>query len=106
MSEKRERVFGEVPVGDEIVELRGENVTLYRHLGNYAVFDHMFVRIGEDSGAYLWRTHTQFHEFATLAVDHDALLVLNIPEVSPADEKAYMGHNLSDLEDTIPEGWL
>lgn len=101
MSEKES--FATVHAGDETYEVFRENATVYRHLGNKAL-DHVFVSIEEDKGVYVWESNPMYAALATLAVQNECMLVLNIPEPSEMDVKAYMKHHSSDV-DTVPD-WL
>ena len=80
---------------------------VYLHLGRYALYDHIFVALSENSGAYVWRHMQGFDELATAAIENQCQIHQNIPKVSKRDAESYDNHVLADLRntDTIPEGW-
>lgn len=97
--------FAKIRAEEGEFEMRRDNTSLFRHLGNYALYDHVFVVVGEDAGIYIWRTHPNYDEVSTLAVENECALHLNIPEVADCDRRTYEKHNTADLGDFIPEGW-
>lgn len=101
--------FGVLPVNEGEVEMTRENTSLYTHLGQLAVYDHLFTTFpvdGEIGGAYLWSHHPQFKELAKLALEHGCIGHINLQEVNPTDQDSYVRHATVDLGDTIPEAWL
>ena len=100
--------FGNLNVNGEDLPLSRDNVTLYKHLGAHAVYDHLFITVGEDKGLYVWNYHSQYQELAARAVKAEAVLHLNITEPSRCDVEALLDHTTADLHntDTFPEQWL
>ena len=100
--------FFEITVGDTDIEMSRDNTTIYRHLGSAALFDHMFVSIGEGAGAYMWAHHSQFDEVVQLAEQAKCRTVSNIDEPAECDVNAYVRHQVTDLEasESVPEEWV
>ena len=98
-------VFGHLNVAGERLELTRDNVTIYTHLGRYALFNHVFVTTPEDQGVYIWAHHPNFTELAELAEANQCVIHANLPQVSEFDENAYVAHAMSDVGDTLPEDW-
>ena len=100
-------VFGHLNVAGERVELRQDNVLIYAHLGHYALYNHVFVVTGEGEGAYVWAHHPSYEDLAGLAEENECTMHLNIPQVSELDERTYIKHVMSDVEESesFPEGW-
>lgn len=99
--------FFEIRVGDTDVEMRQDNTTIFRHLGNAAMFDHLFVNFGESAGAYMWATHSQYEEVSELAEAALCVQHLNLPEAAECDVNAYVRHNTDDIETfQIPGEWI
>lgn len=94
-----------LPDGREM-EMTPENTHLYRHIGRFALFDHIFFITGEAGGIYFWQHHHMYQTLAALVVENECPLHLNIQEVSEIDQRYYLQHNTRDLGDTIPEGWV
>lgn len=96
-----------INIGGERHEAHSENTTVYRHLGKAAIYDHIFISIGEDAGIYIWNDNPQFNELGTRAVEAACLLILNIKEASETDVKAYIEHHSKDLDsfNEVPDDW-
>jgi len=101
---KENEVFATLNVGNEKFEARQDNTAIYRHLGKWALYDHVFVELNEKSGVYIWNTNQFYEDLALLAVEHECTLHLNIQEPSEVDIKAYIKHHTGD-KDALPE-WL
>src|SRR5690242_19433154 len=82
-------VFFEIEVGDDTVEMSRDNTTVYRHLGHAAIFDHLFVSMGEGAGAYMWSHHSQYPEVSQLAEQAQCRTISNIDEPAECDVNAY-----------------
>lgn len=99
--------FFEIPIGEEVLELSRENTSVFRHLGAAALFDHVFVTTDENSGGYIWRTHSQYDEISELAEEHLCVTHSNIYPPSDTDVENYLAHHTQDLDeiDEMPEAW-
>ena len=99
--------FGHLNVNGERHEMRQDNTSLFRHLGHAAIYDHVFIVLPNERGAYIWNGMEHYERLATLAVENECTLHLNLPEAGEADQKAYMNYALRDLGsfDTVPEEW-
>lgn len=99
--------FGKMNVNGEKVELTRENVSVFRHLGRYALYDHVFVQTGENEGVYVWAHNSSFEALCEAAAEALCVQHLNLPEVSEQDEKNYMRHALADMEsiEGFPTEW-
>lgn len=105
--EQNKEGFATLTVNGERHEARQDNTSVYRHLGMAALYDHVFVAISENSGAYIWKHNPAHAEFERLAIEAECPTHLFIPEVSEMDKNAYETAVLADLNnaDTFPEGW-
>jgi hypothetical protein len=97
--------FGHFNIEGKRHEMDERNTSIYMHMGELAVFDHLFTKISENSGAYIWRHSSVFEDLLELAVERGCAMHVNLREVSKQDERVYMEQALGDLGDTIPEGW-
>ena len=100
MSEK----FGSFKAGGKRYEMTPDNTSVYLHMGELAVFDHLFTTM-ETYGAYIWRDSKSFEDLVELATDAGCALHVNLRKVSELDERVYMQQATSDLGDTMPENW-
>lgn len=105
--EQNKEGFATVTVNGERHEARQDNTSVYRHLGKFALYDHVFTSISENSGVYIWKHNPSHAEFERLAIESECPTHLFIPEVSEVDRNAYESSVLADLSkaDTFPEDW-
>jgi len=101
-------IIGSLTSGGNEIEMTSENVTLYRHLGRHAVYDHLFVSTGEASGLYLWNSHSQYEEIATRALELGATAHINIQEPAACDVRNLIASASTDIDssDSFPQSWL
>lgn len=100
-------VFDKIQVGEEEHEMTRANTSLYKHLGHYAVFDHIFVVTSDSSGAYIWNDNQLYPRYTKGVVDNQCTMHLNIQKASEMDVNNFMRHHSGDLEElkTVPEDW-
>lgn len=55
-----EKPFAHVTAEGERHEARQDNTSLYRHMGMYAIYDHVFVQISDRQGIYLWSDNKSY----------------------------------------------
>lgn len=107
MSENESKAFGHMNLDDEgnSIELRQDNLSLYTHIGRYALYDHVYLRVDDTSGYYFWNTAPQYEVLKKAVEDNDCFQVLNMPEATENDQEMYIRHNTVDLDDCYPEEW-
>jgi len=98
--------FANINFNGEKVEASVDNTSVYRHIGHYALFDHVFIAVGESTGGYIWANHPSYEQLSTAAVESGCELHLNIRDVAEIDRTNYERNALSDLTDTFPAEWL
>lgn len=110
-----EKEFGRIAHDGERHPLNEDNTELYTHradivdaLGSLATRDHLFFRIGDTVGYYMWAHHPDYNGIREQLPGTDARQDLNRKQVDPTDNKKYEQHLLADLNNTesIPEEWL
>lgn len=96
-----------LPDGERL-EITTDNIRLYRHIGKYAVYDHLFVTAGEEQGIFIWAQqppdNTNYSNLAPLAVENGIEMHLNIRQPSVGDIETFERHSFQGLEE-IPD-WL
>jgi hypothetical protein len=99
--------FARITINGEAHEVHQGNASVFRHLGNAALYDHVFIVVNENDGAYIWRHNEAHEELEALASQNGCPLHLNLPEASDLDKTNYEKHVLADLSNTdgVPEGW-
>jgi len=100
--------FGALNINGERYEVNTDNTALYRHLGRFAIYDHVFVRLPENRGAYVWNSMNGYDDLATAAVHNGCELHLNLKEASELDINNFTKYSMADLDrlDHFPEEWL
>lgn len=105
-------------VGGEDVEFEPRNTSLYRHIAEHAIYDHLFrlndeLTDGEQTGnMYFIRPYLDedtIDEMTEFAVNNNYYSILNIRTPAKCDVEAYDRHiaeRAEQLPDTFPEGWL
>jgi hypothetical protein len=101
--------FAEISFGeDKTVKATVENTVVYSHAGDNELYDHVFISLNEEQGAYIWAQippdNEQFLALAEAAVKSGVELHVNIQRVSKNDAKAFGRAAIRDI-DTTPE-WL
>lgn len=108
MGERKEPIITLTVNGEELPITR-DNLTVYRHLGANALYDHVFITTAdEQKGVYIWRHNDSFEEISKVAEDNQSRIMLNIPEPSDHDREIYEVQALHDLNEatSVPEEWL
>lgn len=85
-----------------------ENTTLFTFFGSLAMFNHVFLELGEQDehtalGAYVFCDHPAYEQIGNFVAEHNFPMVLNRNEVPPCDEDAWT--NAHPIEDFVPEEW-
>lgn len=95
----------------ETVEARRENTTLYTHLGQLALYNHVFVVTDEEApaGFYIWAAfHNNFDQIAQYMFENDYPMHLNMQGLSQLDLDAFDRHvtmTCADVDNGVPENW-
>lgn len=101
----------EIPItlDKEPFQMTRRNTMLFTHIGEAALYDHVFFSKGETEdgwrGAYLWKNHPSYEQLVDFMVNHAYPLRLNNVEAAQCDQDAYWSSQLSDLDKGIPEDW-
>lgn len=97
--------------GGEEREMTRHNSALFTHLGELAMYDHIFVQFDEQGndqfGAYIFRQNDSFNTLAQFILEHDFPMHLNATEVSDCDRDAFdrsIEKEASD-SDFLPDDW-
>lgn len=90
-------------------EARQDNLRLYKHIGHFAVYDHIFLYTEENTGIYIWAQippdNPNFTNLEPHLIDNSCELHINIQEPAQSDIDAFERHATSDI-DEIPKDWL
>lgn len=101
---ERDETFEKVKFGKEVVELTPNNTSIFRHLGQYALFDHAFVHWPNkdeekpERWGYIWNENPLFNKIAERAIIQSLTQHLNLPEVSETDYNNWVRHHITDIE--------
>ena len=101
----------DITIGSEPFEMRRDNTSLFTHLGELAMYDHVFfVRNEEEDGfrgTYLFRQAQGFKEIVEFMAEHEYPAHLNMLEVSDSDRQAWENFMYKDLRslDSLPDEW-
>jgi len=97
------------PSGEKI-EVQKDMARLYTHLGNYAVYDHVFIVTDEEeaTGIYLWAQippdNPVYNKIAPVVVENECEMHQYVRKPMETDINAFEKHASTD-EDEIPS-WL
>lgn len=94
--------------GEEQLELTPDNASLFSHIGELAMFDHVFVETSEDTGLYIFGHVESFTVIAQHLVNNKYPIHMNIQEVADCDRAAFIrsvDDTQIDVPDFIPEDW-
>lgn len=98
--------FATISTSHGEIELTPANTSLYRHIAQYALFDHFFIQ--EDNvGFYIWSHEEAFPLLDEASADEPIPRHLNIQKVAQVDEDNYITEFTQDLResDSFPESW-
>jgi hypothetical protein len=99
---------------DSELVLTPENTSLYTHIGEAAMYDHVFVQTGEgeeqSTGMYIFRHNDAFQSIKKHMKRHRFPLHLNNQDVAACDADAFervIERSTEDLEALghVPEEW-
>jgi hypothetical protein len=84
-----------------------ENSALFTHLGNLAMYDHVFVLTNEEAstGAYIFRHSPVFERLAAYMVSELFPQHLNRVDVAECDMQAFEAVLKQEVPDELPEDW-
>lgn len=114
--EQQPESFARINFEGEAVEANRLNTVVYQHLGQAALYDHVFItHPNKEYGAYIWANqppeNPNFIALVGEAVSHQCEIHVNIQRVAPNDVKAFekaciraADEEINGLEG-IPEGW-
>jgi len=94
----------------ETIEVTPDMARLYTHLGNYAVYDHVFIITDQEKlkGLYVWAQippdNPTYEALAPAVATNDCELHIRLRTPSEQDVTAFENHAKGD-EDEIPD-WL
>jgi len=103
MSERE--VLATVNAGGERFEATKENLSVFRHIGKYALYNHCFLEINGNQGIYIWAEMEGHDDLASVAVENECALHLNIQEVADVDRKAFEKQAIKafSIPDSLPD---
>lgn len=95
MSERSEQI-AEITIDNKLFPVRRENLSVFRHIGEYAMYDHCHIQSAEGVEGYIWSYNPIFDKYLQLAIDHAAYMELN---KSKPDEIVlkYFSDHVSDV---------
>ena len=98
--------FARIELGGNKVDLTPQNTAVYRHIARLALFDHIYIRDGEQAG-YVWAHSPVFGRLIDLALAADVPTHTNLQVVDRRDENAYIAMYTKDLQaaGSFPEEW-
>ena len=91
-------------------EATRDNTSLFRHLGKYAIYDHVFIVTNEEEsrGTYVFSVHHTFEQMANYMAENRYPMHLNLTEAAQCDIDAWERMIQLDVEsdgDFVPEEW-
>ena len=105
MSEKFANI--NLPDGESYDATRA-NTSVYNHYGKGELYDHVFVQLDGDKGAYVWAQippeNPAFTALASAAVEAGCETHINIQKVAEGDLRAFGKAAIRDI-DELPD-WL
>lgn len=102
----------ELNLNGEKFEATRDNTTLFQFFGRLAIYNHIFLEMGEDEkapfGAYIFSDHPTYPDLEELIVAHEFPQHLALREVGQCDVDAWERHTFDDVRsaDTFPAEWL
>lgn len=93
--------------GDEQIEAHRGNTTLYTFMGRLAVYNHSFIRLDQDRGAYIFNFVNGYDQIAQYMMENNYRMYLNQTEVPQVDQDAY-DRSIKELSsdiDHVPDEW-
>lgn len=92
--------------------LTPENATLFTHIGDLAIYDHVFMELSRDEeraeGVYFFAHVLSFDSIKRHLIEHNFTQHLNLRSVAECDQEAFLGSVEKfqiDIPDTFPEDW-
>lgn len=99
------------PGGVEFEATR-DNTTIFRHIGRFALYDHIFFVRDEPrgQGTYLFNVHPNYNEVADYMMENEYPAHINLRQAADCDIEAFhaMIHKEAtrDFEGGIPDDWF
>lgn len=106
-----------ITYGEEKLEARPDNTSLFMFWGDLSSRNHVFVVMeegeGTDLGTYLFDPDCEwFDSVATHMINHGFVAHMNLPKVPDCDEQAYQRYinqratrELEEMGDFLPDDW-
>ena len=92
----------------EHIDATRQNTSLYSHIGKGALYDHVWVKRDDNTGAFIWAqqppNNPAYEALAPVAIKNGVEMHINIRKVAESDLKAFGRAAMCDLEQT-PE-WM
>ena len=88
------------------------NTSLFRHMGHYAIYDHVFIVLDEEKshGTYIFSNSLMYPQIVQFMVENEYPMHLNLQTAADCDIQAWehmvSQDAASDLESGIPEEWI
>lgn len=99
-----------VNFGEYEFEATPDNTTLFRFVGQLALYNHVFMvtRPEESTGAYLFNQHPYYKEFEEYIIENNYPLHDNLRDVAQCDIDAFDNMIKQELDglDHVPDDWL
>lgn len=96
-----------VILGSEPVEMRRDNTSLFLHLGEAAVYDHIYHVRDAGGGTYVPNTAAKYEEIRDFLLENQYPAHVNLPEASDSDKEVLERFWVRDLGSmaSFPEEW-
>lgn len=110
MNDEPHEPVARLTINGEDHEMRRDNSSLFTHLGELAMYDHVFVQYeeGESMGAYIFRQNDVFGVLAKYMWENNYTMHLNLTDVADCDVSAFnrsLEQQTGDLDGGIPDDW-
>ena len=96
----------------ESIKVTRDMARLYTHLGNGALFDHVFIVTDEEElkGVYVWAQippdNPTYLGLAPAVVENGCELHVNLGKVATNDRTAFEKYAVGEIPDEVPEEWF
>jgi len=99
-----------IQMPDGEFEATRHNTSMFRHMGELALYDHVFFADEEESkGTYLFSVHPAFEEVTGFMEENGYPAHINLQEVADCDREAFdelIEREASEADDGVPADWV
>lgn len=98
-----------IELGGSEFEAVPDNTSLFRFVGQLAMYNHIFFARHENSGVYLFSTHQVYPQIEEYMVENSYPIHDHMRDVPQCDLDAFdrmIQQHVGDIGDSVPEEWL